>query len=36
MKYNVEKILAERISDNEYYKARVNGFTIDITEFKPD
>ena len=36
IKYNVEKILAERMVDNEFYKARIYGNTIDITEYQPD
>jgi hypothetical protein len=36
IKYNVEKILMERILDNQYYQARVCGNHIDITEYAPD
>ena len=36
IKYVVEKILMERIADNQYYQARVCGNHIDITEFAPD
>jgi hypothetical protein len=36
IKFNVEKILMERIADNQYYIARVSGQHIDITEYAPD
>ena len=36
IKFNVEKILMERIADNQYYIARVSGNHIDITEYAPD
>jgi hypothetical protein len=36
IKYNVEKILMERILDNQYYQAQVCGNHIDITEYAPD
>ena len=36
IKYVVEKILMERIVDNQYYQARACGNHIDITEFAPD
>ena len=36
IKFNVEKILMERIADNQYYIARVSGQHIDVTEYAPD
>ena len=36
IKFNVEKILMERIADNQYYQARACGNHIDITEFAPE
>lgn len=36
IKFNVEKILMERILDNQYYQARVCGNHIDIIEFAPN
>lgn len=36
IKFNVEKILMERIADNQYYIARVSGNHIDITEYTPE
>lgn len=36
IKFNVEKILMERIADNQYYIARASGQHIDITEYAPD
>jgi hypothetical protein len=36
IKFNVEKILMERIADNQYYMARASGQHIDITEYAPN
>ncbi len=36
IKFNVEKILMERIADNQYYIARASGNHIDITEYAPN
>lgn len=36
IKFNVEKILMERVPDNQYYQARIYGHNIDITEYAPD